>query len=1100
MKTASASYKMLRALGGGYYEIRVIQGNKTYGLDTLKSVKVHNSLTNGDGLSIGGTNAAECEITVVEQSSNWERMASFTIQFRLHPDGAGSISEWITVGTFYTDQRKEDESGNLTIIGYDGMLLTEQYWADKIPSGQLPASFPITARAFCQMVQNAGLCSFEDLSKLDNSVAFIGLDTKSTIRDKLKDIATAHGGNWQMTQTGSLRLVNFKSIESSFAIAGIAIAGVAVVGVSDASSIPEYRYPSIGRGMMVLSRSPVLPKVSGVTLENEEGISVTAGSATRYMAKGMCEFSTTEGVAELCLTRMQGYSYKPFSFKTVELDPIIDVGDILIADGEGYQIMDIEWTFSKQITANISAPYDQEVDHEYKIINPETKTYRKGLTAINKAEARLESSIQQTAEDITLEVSRTYETKSDASGKLDDAKEYTQSQVKLSADSIKSTVAAAQKQYDTENYTVTVYGYGVPNTTDFPPGSYTNAYYLNQSNGALYRSNGSSWSKVKDLSLISAELQTQIVQTADTITSTVSASQKQYNTESYTVSLYGYGAPTAAKYPPASYNNQSYLNQSNGALYKSNGSSWSKVKDLNLISASLQTQITQNTNSISAKVSKSGGTHSSFGWEMTDSSHTWYANNVEVVKMTSSGVKVAGEIEANTGKIGGSSGFIIKANAFYSGMNSFASTADGVYIGTDGISLGGGKFKVDKYGNLTATSGTFTSSVYAKDIIVESQHTGAGYITGGMIGSGEITGGTYGNIDTHTIEDINVGSHELSTDSLETTIGTSLGYADFFNAATGQSPSTYPDYFTAARLIATTSVRSPKFLVPSALAGEPDINLHAHYHSITVDNNGDVYFGAPINTQPPPFNVADTRKYQEGVSAATLTQRTVLSTDSSTVNTYSTNFNCTFTASQLYTPSGTNYTYGRVDLKNAAGNILKTLRIQIPKAADTATVSAAEGLASNSSNYTTYDKAASFAASSIYTSGSTQYARIKITLSNGNTAIVRAGIPASSSIASIQSASTDADYSDYYYSGGRWKLYVHAKDSNGNTIFTDTIDVQRAVDYGAQSGATGHVEVTSTSGNSAFIKMYDSSWNALKVGSSSVGKWITAGTSETFGG
>ena len=755
MKTASSTYKMLRALSDSEYEIKIVQGNKTYELDKLKSVNVHQSLTGGKGVSIGGTNASECRITVVEQSSNWARMAQFTLQFRICL--GNTKSEWITFGTYYTDSRSEDRFGNLTIIGYDGMLLTEQYWTDKIPSASLPASFPITAKAFATMVQSAGLCTFEDLTQLDDSVAFIGLDTGSTIRDKLKDIAAVHGGNWQITPTGALKLVNYRMVENSYAIAGIAVAGISIVGVTSAEGLPSSRYVTIGLGMKVLEKSPAIAGVSGVTLETDEGITVSAGTDSQYMVKGTCNFAASDGVANLCLNRLLNYSYKPFTFKTVDLDPLVDAGDIAIADGDGYQIMDIEWTFSKRPYANLSAPYDEEVDHEYTIVSPEAKTYRKGLAALGDAEARINSSIEQTATSITTTVSQTYETKTDASGKLTAAQNYADSQIQ---------------------------------------------------------------------------------QTAESITATVSASQKQYDTESYTVSLYGYGAPSATQYPPGSYNNKYYLNQSDGSLYKSNGSTWSKVKNLNLITTSQQTQITQNANSISAKVSKVGGNNNSFGWAMNDSSHIWYANSQEVMKLTSAGLVVKGEIRATTGFIGdGTNGFTITNTGIYKGMTSFGDTQhNGVYIGSEGISLGGGKFKVDMYGNVTASSGTFTGSVYAKDIIVGRQQDGtdAGYITGSQIGSGTVTGGSGGNIGEYTIGDVNVGSNALTTDSLDTTIGTSLGYADFFNDSTADTPTRYPNNFTAKKIDAITAFYSGSYKVREQ--GEIAYDLTAHYHKVTISN------------------------------------------------------------------------------------------------------------------------------------------------------------------------------------------------------------------------------------------------------------------------
>lgn len=68
---------------------------------------------------------------------------------------------------------------------------------------------------------------------------------------------------------------------------------------------------------------------------------------------------------------------------------------------------------------------------------------------------------------------------------------------------------------------------------------------------------------------------------------------------------------------------------------------------------SLQSQITQNATAISAKVSKTSPTgQTSFAWEMTDSKMEWKANNNQIMLLNSSGLKVKGEVEATSGKIG----------------------------------------------------------------------------------------------------------------------------------------------------------------------------------------------------------------------------------------------------------------------------------------------------------------------------------------------------------------------------------------------------------------------------------------------------------------
>lgn len=114
---------------------------------------------------------------------------------------------------------------------------------------------------------------------------------------------------------------------------------------------------------------------------------------------------------------------------------------------------------------------------------------------------------------------------------------------------------------------------------------------------------------------------------------------------------------------------------------------------------------------IEARVTKTGGESSSFAWIMTDAAHTWYANSAPVMAVSKDGLTVngngtfTGEIRASKGYIGGATGFEITSQAIRNGMESRDDTEhNGVYIGTSGIALGGGKFKVTSTGAVTAKS------------------------------------------------------------------------------------------------------------------------------------------------------------------------------------------------------------------------------------------------------------------------------------------------------------------------------------------------------------------------------------------------------------
>lgn len=142
-------------------------------------------------------------------------------------------------------------------------------------------------------------------------------------------------------------------------------------------------------------------------------------------------------------------------------------------------------------------------------------------------------------------------------------------------------------------------------------------------------------------------------------------------------------------------------------------------------------------NEIAARVTQSGGDSNSFGWSLTADGFTLSSSGKQVFSASESGVEITGKITATSGFIGnGTNGFTIDSTAIYNQLSSLYGTVNGVYIGTDGIALGGGRFRVDSSGQLYATSGTFTGAVYANQIQTGGS---AGSIQGSQIGSGTIT-------------------------------------------------------------------------------------------------------------------------------------------------------------------------------------------------------------------------------------------------------------------------------------------------------------------------------------------------------------------------
>lgn len=171
---------------------------------------------------------------------------------------------------------------------------------------------------------------------------------------------------------------------------------------------------------------------------------------------------------------------------------------------------------------------------------------------------------------------------------------------------------------------------------------------------------------------------------------------------------------------------------------------------------------------ISARVTRTGGSSSSFGWELLDDSWTVKANNTTVFQITKSGAEVRGKITALSGKIGGfdiQSDYLSYNNQVWNGTNS-----RGIYIGANGIQCGSeaNGVQITPTGNLYAENGYFRGSVSAGRIDYGGDD---GYFNGGGITSGSISGGYGGQIYGGSI-----GNYAVSGG-----INTSLGYADFSN-------------------------------------------------------------------------------------------------------------------------------------------------------------------------------------------------------------------------------------------------------------------------------------------------------------------------------
>lgn len=309
---------------------------------------------------------------------------------------------------------------------------------------------------------------------------------------------------------------------------------------------------------------------------------------------------------------------------------------------------------------------------------------------------------------------------------------------------------------------------------------------------------------------------------------------------------------------------------------------------VNNLDTTLTSKINQTATSINATVTQVNNnkldhtrTNTSFGWDLTATAFKINKSGSQnVFTADSSGITiqgnatVTGKIQATSGFIGSSAsnGFTITSSAIYNGKTTRTDANNGIYIGKDGIALGANSaFTVTSAGAVTAknlslnggsinlknSSGTTVFSVLNGNVSAVNMNL-SGTLT---VGGKQITAA---NLYTGAAQAAsgysgwNSTSSTVSANSGTWTTGAG-GYINATNSGSGK----YPSYFKATSLYCTDLFVSSGIYVDRS--GER-IGIGTHYHSFDV-NGGTVKIGTPTNRQGS-FNIADTKFYKDGVSAA----------------------------------------------------------------------------------------------------------------------------------------------------------------------------------------------------------------------------------------
>lgn len=203
MQTVSALYQQIMS-GEHYAERKINIAGTDYGEDTIVSLTTTGGLFADGTLSVGSAVSREINLSLWNVSTTIPKMAKLIPYYRL--SNGTQTSEWIQKGVYYIDTRSVD-SGLLTIHGYDDMLKAEQIWT---PDQSLAFPMPMTQAA--NIIADIMGVEIDARTVLNSAYTVDYPANDYTLRDVLRFIAAAHGGNWIMSDVGELWLVGLNDL------------------------------------------------------------------------------------------------------------------------------------------------------------------------------------------------------------------------------------------------------------------------------------------------------------------------------------------------------------------------------------------------------------------------------------------------------------------------------------------------------------------------------------------------------------------------------------------------------------------------------------------------------------------------------------------------------------------------------------------------------------------------------------------------------------------------------------------------------------------------------------------------------------------------
>lgn len=352
MQTAPANWEKVWNSGADVEFYAVIGGTR-YEMNHFLQAKAYRAAFSG--LSIG--QAASCQLSIsfsplkpVPRAAKIEFFVRLTNQKDI-------TTAWVKQGTYYIDRRELDEELNiLSVEAFDRMIFAEEaYFSSGTITGTWPKAAPSVVNDICTRL---GI-SLDSRSRIDSAL-MVTAPVNLTMRDVLRNIAAAHGGNFIITAENKLRLLPLEDLPDITLLGdefGNFVADefgnrILIIEGNFAEMICEKSY-STGDQVSVSGLKLVLDDEHGYTAGNDSGYTLTAN----------CLYAD-QAAASRALSKIQGVRYNPAEVTGAKFNPLLELGDPLYSEGNLFRVYEMEIDYDLVSSAKLSAPIDGDVEHE----------------------------------------------------------------------------------------------------------------------------------------------------------------------------------------------------------------------------------------------------------------------------------------------------------------------------------------------------------------------------------------------------------------------------------------------------------------------------------------------------------------------------------------------------------------------------------------------------------------------------------------------------------------------------------------------------------------------------------------------------------------